>query len=233
MQWSMLVRRCPTRSFTVVGDIDQAEAPHRASSWSDALRPAFGERWTPAHLTICYRTPDEVMALTGEVLERAGSGNRPPRSVRITGLQPWTVSCPEGALAGAVRESVRILRARYEGGTVAVISTPQRLDHLRASLDEDVPVLVPSAAKGLEFDATVVVDPDGIAGEPRGWNALYVALTRCTQELGQIRPLRTEPGIASGAAHEPARHAGSTTSDSPGMPCATSTGGPPGRGHTR
>jgi DNA helicase IV len=188
MQWLMLVRRCPTRSFTVVGDIDQTEAPHAHTSWADALRPAFGQRWRPARLTICYRTPREVMALSGPVLEHAGSSNRPPRAVRATGREPWTRSCPEDALAAMVGESVRTLRSRYPGGTVGVITTAGRLDRLREVVGQDVAVLTAGAAKGLEFDATVVVDPDGITAQPRGWNALYVALTRCTQELALIRP---------------------------------------------
>jgi len=188
MQWGMLVRRCPTRSFTVVGDIDQTEAPHPHTDWAGALRPAFGERWRPARLTICYRTPREVMALTGPVLERAGSTNRPPRAARATGIDPELRSCPEDALAAVAGEAVRRLRTRYQGGTVGVITTPDRLAQLRPAVDGDVPVLSAGAAKGLEFDATVVVDPDGITAGPRGWNALYVALTRCTQELALIEP---------------------------------------------
>ncbi|MET8251184.1 ATP-binding domain-containing protein [Micromonospora sp. NPDC005197] len=50
----------------------------------------------------------------------------------------------------------------------------------------DVPVLTATQSKGLEWDATLLIDPQGIAAEPRGWNGLYVALTRCTQELGQL-----------------------------------------------
>ncbi|RBY89507.1 AAA family ATPase [Blastococcus sp. TF02A-30] len=192
MQWLMLVRRCPTRSFTVVGDIDQTGAPHPHTDWADALRPAFGRRWRPAHLTICYRTPREVMALTGQVLERAGSRNRPPRAVRTTGIEPWRRTCGDEALADVAGATVRTLRARYAGGTVGVITAPGRLAELRAAVDDDVPVLTSEAAKGLEFDATVVVDPDGITARPRGWNALYVALTRCTQELAVLTP--TGPG---------------------------------------
>ncbi|MFG1919693.1 ATP-binding domain-containing protein [Micromonospora sp. NPDC048898] len=50
----------------------------------------------------------------------------------------------------------------------------------------DVPVLTATQAKGLEWDATLLVDPQGVAAEPRGWNGLYVALTRCAQDLGQL-----------------------------------------------
>src|SRR5690606_5739560 len=68
MQWHMVLRRCPTRSVTAVGDVDQTEAPHRHTDWADAVGPVLGERWDRADLTICYRTPREVMALVGPVL---------------------------------------------------------------------------------------------------------------------------------------------------------------------
>ena len=80
MQWRMVLRRCPTRSITAVGDIDQAEASHRHTSWAEAVGGVFGDRWTTAELTICYRTPREVMELTGPVLQKAGSRNDPPRA---------------------------------------------------------------------------------------------------------------------------------------------------------
>ncbi|HEX5200220.1 MAG TPA: UvrD-helicase domain-containing protein, partial [Actinoplanes sp.] len=90
MQWHMVVRRCPSRSITAVGDIDQAEAAHRHTSWAQAVQAVLGDRWTPAELTICYRTPREVMELTEPVLRQAGSHNAPPRAVRASGISPWT-----------------------------------------------------------------------------------------------------------------------------------------------
>ncbi|BAL89573.1 hypothetical protein AMIS_43530 [Actinoplanes missouriensis 431] len=185
MQWQMVLRRCPSRSVTAVGDIDQAEAAHRHTSWAQAVRAAFGDRWTAAELTICYRTPREVMDLTGPVLAKAGSGNAPPRAVRASGIEPWQLTVTPGELAGAAQRAVRELRDRWAGGTVGVVAPAARADGLREVL-AGVPVLTAAQAKGLEWDATLLVDPDGIAAEPRGWNGLYVALTRCTQELGQV-----------------------------------------------
>ncbi|MFG1918315.1 HelD family protein [Micromonospora sp. NPDC048898] len=185
MQWQMVVRRCPSRSITAVGDIDQAEAAHRHRSWADAVRAVFGDRWTAAELTICYRTPREVMDLTGPVLRRAGSHNAPPRAVRSSGIAPWELTTTPAELAGAAAQAVRQLRRRWRGGTVGVIAPADRAAGLLAVLS-DVPVLTAAQAKGLEWDATLLVDPQGIAAEPRGWNGLYVALTRCTQELGQL-----------------------------------------------
>lgn len=185
MQWQMVLRRCPSRSITAVGDIDQAEAAHRHTSWAQAVRAVFGDRWTAAELTICYRTPREVMDLTGPVLKNAGSHNPPPRAVRSSGIAPWELAVTSAELPGAAADAVRRLRQRWHGGTVGVIAPADRVAALVAVL-RDVPVLTASESKGLEWDATLLVDPQGIAAEPRGWNGLYVALTRCTQELGQL-----------------------------------------------
>lgn len=194
MQWHMVARRCPTRSVTAVGDVDQTEAPHRHTDWADAVGPVFGERWRRADLTICYRTPREVMELVGPVLRAAGSRNAPPRAVRDAGVAPRDVvvtrtaaaaADPGARLAAAVSVEVAALGRRYDGGTVGVVVPRDRLDGLRATVG-GVPVLTATQAKGLEWDAVVVVDPDGIAAEPRGWNGLYVAMTRCTQELVRV-----------------------------------------------
>ncbi|WFE98735.1 UvrD-helicase domain-containing protein [Micromonospora sp. WMMD964] len=185
MQWLMVLRRCPSRSITAVGDIDQAEAAHRHTSWAEAVRAAFGDRWTAAELTICYRTPREVMDLTAPVLRKAGSHNAPPRAVRSSGITPWELTITPAELADAAAQAVRRLRRRWHGGTVGVIAPAERIAELSSVLS-DVPVLTAAQSKGLEWDATLVVDPHRIAAEPRGWNGLYVALTRCTQELGQL-----------------------------------------------
>ncbi|WP_030487138.1 HelD family protein [Micromonospora chokoriensis] len=185
MQWQMVLRRCPSRSITAVGDIDQAEAAHRHTSWAQAVQAAFGDRWTAAELTICYRTPREVMDLTEPVLTKAGSHNTPPRAVRSSGIVPWTLTITPAELAGAAAQAVRQLQQRWHGGMVGVIAPADRVAELLGVLS-DVPVLTATQSKGLEWDATLLIDPQGIATEPRGWNGLYVALTRCTQELGQL-----------------------------------------------
>ncbi|GAB3274128.1 HelD family protein [Kineosporia babensis] len=185
MQWQMVLRRCPSRSITAVGDIDQTEAAHRRTSWAQAVGGVFGERWNAAELTICYRTPIEVMDLTGPVLQKAGSLNSPPRAVRSSGFAPWESSVRPEELAAAAQEAVQAMQQRWNGGTVGVVAPHARIAELAAALP-GLPVLTSSEAKGLEWDAALVVDPHAIAAEPRGWNRLYVALTRCTQELAQI-----------------------------------------------
>lgn len=185
MQWHMVSRRTPKQSITAVGDIDQADSSHLHTSWEQAVGAVFGERWTQAQLTIGYRTPAEVMALTGPVLRNAGSFNTPPNAVRRSGIEPWVRETPEEQLISETRQAFHELTDRWNGGTVGVIAAAQRIPALQAALD-DVPVVSATESKGLEWDATIVIDPAGIAAEPRGWNRLYVALTRSTQELGQI-----------------------------------------------
>ncbi|WP_420113089.1 HelD family protein [Pseudactinotalea sp.] len=193
MQWHMVRRRSPTGSVTAVGDIDQTEAPHRHTDWAAALSPAFGDRWRRDDLTICYRTPREVMALVGNVLERAGSTNEPPQAVRSSGREPSELVAGVTDLGTLVRTSVTELRERYPDGSVGVVAARVHRDMLQQELRDapEVPVLTAQAAKGLEWDACVVVDPARIAAGPRGWNALYVALTRCTQELVQVQVVDT------------------------------------------
>ncbi|SDS83358.1 HelD family protein [Actinoplanes derwentensis] len=185
MQWRMALRRCPSRSVTAVGDIDQAEAAHRHTSWAQAVRAVLGDRWTAAELTICYRTPSEVMELTGPVLALAGSHNTPPRAVRSSGVLPWQLAVTAADLPGVAAQAVQELQQRWEGGTVGVIAPASRIPELRAVLG-DVPLMTATQSKGLEWDATLLIDADGISAEPRGHNGLYVALTRCTQELGRL-----------------------------------------------
>ncbi|MGE9782741.1 HelD family protein [Janibacter sp. G368] len=186
MEWQMVLRRCPAASITAVGDIDQTEAPHAHTTWEGALGEVLTDRWRRADLTICYRTPREVMDLTGPVLEAAGSTNEPPRAVRSSGVEPWLRHVPEGDLAASAAAEHAALAERWDGGSVGVVAPADRVADLAAALGPDVTVMSATQAKGLEWDATLLVDPDGIAAEPRGWNGLYVALTRCTQELGRV-----------------------------------------------
>jgi hypothetical protein len=132
----MVLRRCPSRSITAVGDIDQAEAAHRHTSWAQAVRAVFADRWTAAELTICYRTPREVMGLTEPVLKHAGSHNAPPRAVRASGIAPWVLTTTPAELAAAAARAVRQLQQRWHGGTVGVIAPAGRIAELLAVLSD-------------------------------------------------------------------------------------------------
>jgi DNA helicase IV len=200
MAWRLLLRRCPTRSMTLVGDVAQTGSLAGAASWDEVLEPHLGRAWRVEELTVNYRTPAEIMAVADEVLAAGGSGASAARAVRSTGVLPWSRQVDEGDLVAAVAEAAAELDA--EAGTLAVIAPGSRLaeiaDAVRArvaapapagDLTEGVAVLTPAAVKGLEFDSVLLVDPDGMVAEGvRGTNDLYVALTRATQRLGVVHP---------------------------------------------
>jgi DNA helicase IV len=172
MDWRALMRRCPGRSFTVVGDLAQRRSVAGATSWDAMLEPYVPGRWAYRSLSVNYRTPAEIMTVAAALLAEFAPGVAPPESVRACGVQPWSKLVAEGELSTAIEEFVRDEVTRV--GTSVVIGPP------------GVPGTVPaSQAKGLEFDAVLVVEPERIIADgPRGAAELYVALTRATQRLG-------------------------------------------------
>ncbi|SFE55117.1 HelD family protein [Blastococcus tunisiensis] len=200
MAWRLLLRRCPTRSMTLVGDVAQTGSAAGAASWDEVLTPHLGRTWRLEQLTVNYRTPAEIMAVADEVLAAGGTGGTAAQAVRSTGVPPWAERVTEVGLADAVAEAAA--RFDKEDGTLAVVVAPSRLDAvaeavaarlLGTSTDGELTtgpaVLPPGAVKGLEFDSVLVVDPVAIVDEGvRGHNDLYVALTRATQRLGVVHP---------------------------------------------
>ena len=197
MAWRLLMRRCPSRSMTLVGDVAQTGDLAGTASWQRVLEPYVGSRWRLAELTVNYRMPAEVMAVAADVLAGLDPPVEPPRSVRETGVRPWHRAVPVAELAGEVVAAVGAELAAVGDGRVAVL-TPAAL-HAELSgavggqagddpdLEQPVVVLTVRQAKGLEFDSVLVVEPDAILAEsPRGGNDLYVALTRATQRLGVL-----------------------------------------------
>ncbi|WP_207768502.1 RNA polymerase recycling motor ATPase HelR [Mycobacterium ahvazicum] len=174
MDWRVLMRRCPGRSFTVVGDLAQRRSAAGATSWQAMLQPYVPGRWDYRSLTVNYRTPEEIMTVAAALLEEFAPGVQPPESVRACGARPWSRQVTDDELPGAIEEFVRDEAGR--DGTSVVIGPP------------GVPGTVPvSQTKGLEFDAVLVVDPQRILADgPRGASELYVALTRATQRLGVL-----------------------------------------------
>ena len=174
MDWRVLMRRCPARSFTIVGDLAQRRSEAGARSWGAMMAPYVKSRWAYRPLTVNYRTPAEIMAVAAAVLTEFAPDVQPPESVRSCGVQPWSKKVTEGELLEAIKEFVDAEAARE--GTSVVIGPP------------GVPGTVPAAlTKGLEFDAVLVVQPDKILADgPRGASELYVALTRATQRLGVL-----------------------------------------------
>ncbi|MEU0189007.1 UvrD-helicase domain-containing protein [Streptomyces afghaniensis] len=198
MQWRMVGRRGRHAAWTVVGDPAQ-------SSWSDpdeaaeARDEALGTRPRRRfELTVNYRNPAEIAELASKVLALAMPGSQSPKAVRATGVEPrFTVV--RDTLAETVRAEAARLLERVDG-TVGVVVAMQRREEARrwlAGLGDRVVALGCLEAKGLEYDATVVVSPAEIADEsPAGLRVLYVALTRATQQLTVVSADRDEPDAA-------------------------------------
>jgi DNA helicase IV len=197
MAWRMLARRCPSRSMTVVGDIAQTSAQWGARSWGDVLDDVAPGRWRAEELTVNYRTPAEVMAVASDVLYAVDPHAVAPTSVRETGQDPVAILVKPGDLATAVATAAADEMKAADGGTVGVLVPPtlyadvfdsvrRRLPEASSGepLDSPVSVLTIAAAKGLEFDRVVLVEPAlVVAGGVNGLRDLYVALTRPTQQL--------------------------------------------------
>ncbi|WP_405898009.1 UvrD-helicase domain-containing protein [Streptomyces sp. NBC_00727] len=201
MQWRMVGRRGRHATWTIVGDPAQ-------SSWSDpdeaaaARDEALGSR--PRRnftLTVNYRNPAEIAELAAKVLALAMPGMESPAAVRSTGVVPRFETVRDGDLAGTVREEARRLLAEVDGtvGVVVAMNRRERAREWLAELGDRVVALGSLEAKGLEYDATVVVSPAEIADEsPAGLRVLYVALTRATQQLTVVsgdRDLPDEDGV--------------------------------------
>ncbi|WP_018348499.1 HelD family protein [Longispora albida] len=186
MMWRLLMRRSPNKSMTLAGDVAQTGDLAGASSWQDALGPFIEDRWRLSELTVSYRTPAEIMRLADAVLKRIDPGMSAPEPVRSTGIEPWTAAVEPADLAAVVAE-----RAAAEAGEglVGVLCPESLVGTLRAAVAEPAMVLSVRDAKGLEFDSVLLADPAGIIAEsPRGYNDLYVALTRSTRRLGIVHP---------------------------------------------
>ncbi|GHH83357.1 DNA helicase [Kitasatospora indigofera] len=189
MQWRMIGRRARTATWTIVGDPAQSSWPHPKEA-QEALDEVLSGKPRRRHtLTVNYRNPAEIAEVAAKVLELAAPGTPSPSAVRSTGVEPRfaavTDPAPEAFAAAARAELVRLLGE--VDGTVAVVVPMDRRAEAAGwieGLGGRAVALGSLEAKGLEYDATVVADPTGIAGESEaGLRVLYVALTRATQRL--------------------------------------------------
>ncbi|MBW8482387.1 HelD family protein [Actinomadura parmotrematis] len=192
MAWRAVMRRVPTRSVTAVGDTAQTGSPAGARSWGAMLDRYVPGRWREQRLLVNYRTPAAIARVAADVLAAVAPGETPPVPVRDDGAPPVAVRLPVAELPGLVAAEL----AGIGAGRLAVISSGARHAAVLAALpdaargaapealDAAAVVLTAEEAKGLEFDAVIVVDPAGIVAEsPRGGHDLYVAVTRPTRRL--------------------------------------------------
>jgi len=194
--WRMVMRRIPTRSLTVVGDVAQRGSAAGARSWAEMLDPYVRGRWREELLTVNYRTPAEIMAVAADVLADVAPGERPPESVRDEGASPRAVRGLARAPEVVAEELAEMGAEMGQGGRLAVIAPGARIADLARAipaavpgdrtevLDAPVALLTVGQSKGLEFDRVVLVDPAGVlAQSPAGGHDLYVAITRATHRL--------------------------------------------------
>src|SRR3954454_4320911 len=184
-EWQMLLLRCPSQSFTIVGD--RAQARHGfTESWQERLERVGLDRIELATLSINYRTPEEVMAEAEPVIRAVLPDANVPTSIRSTGVP---------IVHGSTSELDPILdswlAAHAEGeGIACVIGDPTFKPTSR------VRSLAPELSKGLEFDLVVLVDPEAFGTGIEGTVDRYVAMTRATQQLvilNRSRPRRSFP----------------------------------------
>ncbi|MFE3791548.1 HelD family protein [Streptomyces goshikiensis] len=196
MQWRMVGRRGRMGTWTVVGDPAQSswtDPGEAAAARDEALGTRPRRRFT---LTVNYRNPAEVAEVASRVLKLAMPGMEPPTAVRSTGLLP-RFTAVERDLRDTVREETRRLLAQVDGTVGVVVAMDRRAEAAGwlADLGERAVALGSLEAKGLEYDATVVVSPAEIADEsPAGLRVLYVALTRATQQLTVVSAAADTPG---------------------------------------
>ncbi len=182
MHWRMLMRRCPNRSLTIVGDLAQAGPTTTVTSWADVLEPFVADRYVHHCLTVNYRTTAEILEATVPVLARIAPTQLVSRSIRH-GDHPTHITVADGDVGSAVGTLVAQLRDEHAGGLIGVIAAPRRASDIDVGGD-DVTIVAAPDARGLEFDTVVVVGPDEIEhASEAGLRDLYVAQTRATTRL--------------------------------------------------
>jgi hypothetical protein len=190
MQWRMLGRRGRYSSWTVVGDAAQASWPDAVEA-GRAREEAFGTQERRLfHMDTNYRNAREIFDYAARMVRVHVPDADIPQAVRETGVDPVDTTVADADWEATATSAVEALLDEVEG-SIAVI-TPRRYAAVLAglgALSDRVAVIDPMSTKGLEYDATVIVDPDEITAEsPGGIRVLYVALTRAAHRMAVLRP---------------------------------------------
>ena len=195
-------RRSPAGSLTLVGDVAQSTTPAGQERWADVFAHlgARGVEGTVADLTIGYRVPEPILEVANRLLPLTGVDATASRSVRGEGDPPaWHRFEPDTLCQGVAHIVSEVKHRHRLTGVVAPLELHEPIsaalaaaglaavDHVHELGHDDVPMFVPEAVKGLEFDGVVVVNPHDILGDTsRGARLLYVAMTRAVQELAFV-----------------------------------------------
>jgi DNA helicase IV len=204
MQFRMIARRSPTGSVTVLGDLAQATGPWSYEDWDEVRQILESGSANPQHaeLSLGYRAPGRVLDLASKLLSAAAPGVAPTSSIRRGRTEPTIRFVPTEEVASASLAEAYALMSDH--ALIAVIAPDELVPELerlarrhgevglleRDAMSRPVTIVPAPAAKGLEFDAVVVVEPARIAGaDPRGLRLLYVAMTRPIQHLSIVHGL--------------------------------------------
>jgi DNA helicase IV len=189
MQWRMIGRRGSYASWTIVGDPAQTAWSGDPAELDRARDRALGSRKRNSYaLTTNYRNSSEIFAVAASVIRTIMPHLPLPRAVRSTGVDPVDVVAGPAALGEMVRELTEKQLADVDG-TIGVITPVPRRDEVAgwvAGLPERVQVVTALEAKGMEYDAVVLVEPGDLTRDRAGIRTLYVALSRATQRLTTI-----------------------------------------------
>lgn len=213
MQWRLLFRRCPMKSFTIVGDIAQASSAAASHSWQDALEPFVGERFELDTLSVNYRTPAQISDAAVAVAQAAGQDVSAPRAVREGEWPPFLIHVESEDLISTVVDKVTEEVRFAAGGLIGVIAAPEKFAQVanavarahrdktgtsQTALENQILVLTPWEAKGLEFDVVIIVEPNDLVRAANGSiGDLYVSMTRPTQRLYLIGAEEFPSGLES------------------------------------
>ncbi|WP_210604176.1 HelD family protein [Brevibacterium oceani] len=184
MEWRMIMRRCPNRSMTIVGDLAQAGPATTIMSWEGALEPFVADRYIHHTLTVNYRTTAEILEATSPTLALIAPMQKLSRSIRH-GESPTHIRIADSDTENAIGQLIARLRDDHPDELVGIVAAPQRARRIGlGSLADDAAVVPAPDARGLEFDTVIIVDPEEIHRESKsGLRDLYVAQTRATKRL--------------------------------------------------
>ncbi|MEU2384329.1 ATP-binding domain-containing protein [Streptomyces sp. NPDC012461] len=204
MQCRAIARRSSFGSVTVLGDLAQGTTPWAARDWPEFLAHLGKPDAVVTPLTTGFRVPGAVAGLANALLRHLGTRVPPVRSRRRDGdVRIEAVRDPVAATVTAVKT------AREHEGSIGVVAADSAVETLRRALagagipaaGPDTPgarvtVVPASAAKGLEYDHVVLVEPSAVVeAEPRGMNRLYVALTRAVSRLHIVHSAPLPPAL--------------------------------------